>query len=51
MKRLKKDSAKDFRIEILEGKIRYITQAMEFRQAMLLKEKQKLRNSRRKKAY
>lgn len=50
MKRLKKDSAKDFRIEILEGRKNYLVQAMEFRRRML-EEKQKPRDSRRKKAY
>lgn len=48
MKGLRRDDPRDFRIEIIEGKIKYITQAMELRRAML-EEKQNLCGSREKK--
>ena len=48
MKGLRRDNPGGFRIEIMEGKIKYITQATELRRAML-EEKQKLRGSREKK--
>ena len=50
MKELRRDDPRDFRIETIEGKRKYLVQAIEFRRAML-KEKQKLRDSRRKKPY
>jgi len=48
MKGLRRDDPRNFRIEIIEGKIKYITQAMEFRRAMP-EEKQKLPGSSEKK--
>lgn len=50
MRLQKRKKIRDFQIEILEGRKNYLVQAMEFRRRML-EEKQKPRDSRRKKAY